>query len=327
MSNSYSQADTRLGAPFDACNELAAAKNANLYRAAMRLSPERQRFFLASYASMRIIDDIVDDGFLEQSDDDRNAAREDVMDTIDLWQAQVVAAKANLDNPLPEDGPLDPDVYQALRQTLGHSDLAATPWIDLADALRRDVAEEPMDEWEDFIDYCEGATAAPASIFVYLLSARYDPDIGYTSLLTNTPLYHAHDMAIFCYIVHILRDLPEDIRGPDRLVTIPSEVLIAADITLGEIRNAIGQQKYEDLDHLSQILLEHAWEHFEVGQARSGELLSILDADEADTLSRLFTVYIGLGSVMMENGYAAFLENRDSIMKDLTKDQLPDIPQ
>ena len=65
-----------LGAPFEACNALAAAKNANLYRAAMRLSPERQRFFLASYASMRVIDDIVDDGFLELPDAERHAQRE-----------------------------------------------------------------------------------------------------------------------------------------------------------------------------------------------------------------------------------------------------------
>lgn len=325
MSNSHSPEQVELGAPFDACNALAAAKNANLYRAAMRLGPERQRFFLASYASMRVIDDIVDDGFLELSDSDRAEQREDVLQTIDRWQTQILSAKADKDNPFPEAGPLDENVYDALRQTLGRSDLGTDPWIDLADALYRDVAEEPMDEWDDFIAYCEGATAAPASIFVYLLSARYDSEIGYTSPLTNPPLYHARDMAIFCYIIHILRDLPEDIKGPDRLVTIPSEILIAADITLGEIRNAIGQGKFSDLDGLGRILLERAWEHFETGQARSGELLSVLDTDEADTLSRLFTVYIELGGEMMENGYAAFLANREKIMQSTARNSLPDI--
>lgn len=325
MSHSLPPEHTILGAPFDACNALAAAKNANLYRAAMRLSPERQRFFLASYASMRVIDDIVDDGFLELPDAERDAHRADIIETIEQWQAQIIAAKAGADNPLPESGPLDGNVYEALRRTLGKSDLSPDPWIELADALHRDVAEEPMDEWDDFIAYCEGATAAPASIFVYLLSARYDPEIGYTSPLTNPPLYHARDMAIFCYIIHILRDLPEDIKGPDRLVTIPSEMLIAADITLGEIRNAIGQGKYEELDYLGKILLEHAWEHFETGQARSGELLSILDTDEADTLSRLFTVYIELGGAMMENGYAAFLKDRNAIMQTTAQNSLPDV--
>lgn len=316
-----------LGAPFEACNALAAAKNANLYRAAMRLSPERQRFFLASYASMRVIDDIVDDGFLELPDAERHAQRETVLETINQWQAQIISAKAGADNPLPETGPLSGDVYDALRLTLGRSDLSPEPWVALADALHRDVAEEPMDEWDDFIAYCEGATAAPASIFVYLLSARYDPEIGYTSPLTNPPIYHARDMAIFCYIIHILRDLPEDIKGPDRLVTIPSEMLIAADITLGEIRNAIGQAKFENLDYLGRILLEHAWEHFETGQARSGELLSILDTDEADTLSRLFTVYIELAGAMTENGYAAFLRDRDAIMQSTAQNSLPDVKE
>ena len=325
MSTSNQPEPVTLGAPFDACNALASAKNANLYRAAMRLSPERQKFFLASYASMRVIDDIVDDGFLELPDTERHLDRENVLATLDHWQAQIIAAKSGAPNPLPEIGPLDSDVYDALCETLGRSDLDPDPWIELADALRRDVAEDPMDEWEDFISYCEGATASPASIFVYLLSARYDDEIGYTSPLTNTPLYHARDMAIFCYIIHILRDLPEDIKGPDRLVTIPAEVLIAADITIGEIRNAIGQGRYQDLDLLGSILMEHAWEHFETGQARSGELLSVLDADEADTLSRLFTVYIELAGAMMENGYAAFLSDREEIMQITAQSSLPDV--
>ncbi len=325
MSHSLPTEHAGLGTPFDACNALAAAKNANLYRAAMRLSPERQHFFLASYASMRVIDDIVDDGFLELPDAERDLQRQTILETINQWQAQIISAKAGAENPLPETGPLNDDLYEALRLTLGRSDLSTEPWVALADALHRDVGEEPMDEWDDFIAYCEGATAAPASIFVYLLSARYDSEIGYTSPLTNPPLYHARDMAIFCYIIHILRDLPDDIKGPDRLVTIPSEMLIAADITLGEIRNAIGQEKYENLDYLGRILLEHAWEHFETGQARSGELLSVLDTDEADTLSRLFTVYIELGGAMMENGYASFLKDRKSIMETTAQNSLPDV--
>ena len=130
-------------------------------------------------------------------------------------------------------------------------------------------------------------------------------------------------MAIFCYVVHILRDLPDDIKGPDRLVTIPAEILIAADITLGEIRNAIGQKKYDDLDRLGTILLERAWEHFETGQARSAELLAILDPEETDTLSRLFAVYIELASAMMDNGYAAFLKDRDTIIAQTANNCLP----
>ena len=151
MSTPHQPEQVILGAPFDACNSLASAKNANLYRAAMRLSPERQRFFLASYASMRVIDDIVDDGFLELPDTERQLDRENVLATLDNWQAQIVASKADKPNPLPETGPLDENVYDALRQTLGRSDLATDPWIELADALRRDIAEDPMDEWDDFI--------------------------------------------------------------------------------------------------------------------------------------------------------------------------------
>lgn len=310
--------------PFAICQELAAAKNANLFRAAMRLGPERQRFFMASYASMRVIDDIVDEGFLERPDGERDALREATFTAIDRWQEQIAAAKVGDPDPYPKTGPLPDAVFDALTQTLGHSDLSIDPWIKLAEALYKDVAEEPLDEWDDFISYCEGATAAPASIFVYLLSARFDADIGYVSPLSASPLYHARDMAIFCYVIHILRDLPEDIKGPDRLVTIPGDVLAGADISLGEIRNAVGQKKYDMLEPLARILLEYAWEHFETGQARSSELLAFLDPEETDTLSRLFTVYIELAGAM-ENGYGAFLTDRDRIMDETAADSLPDV--
>ena len=55
------------------------------------------------------------------------------------------------------------------------------------------------------------------------------------------------------------------------------------------------------------------------------ELLSVLDTDEADTLSRLFTVYIELGGSMMENGYASFLKDRDNIMQTTAQNSLPDV--
>ncbi|MEQ5775542.1 squalene/phytoene synthase family protein [Thalassospira sp. NFXS8] len=309
--------------PFLACKELAAAKNANLYRAAMRLNPARQRFFLAAYASMRVIDDIVDDGFLEKSDAERDNLRDDTFDIIDRWQDQIEAAKVMADNPWPDVGPLPGPVYDALTLTLGESDLSVDPWVKLAEALRKDVAEDPLDEWDDFIAYCEGATAAPASIFVYLLSARYDDEIGYVSNLTASPLYHARDMAIFCYVIHILRDLPIDVKGPDRLVTIPGEMLLAADISIGEIRNAIGQQNYDALNVLGTFMLEKAWEHFETGQARSAELLAILDPEETDTLSRLFSVYIELAA-MMDAGYGDFLADRVAIIDTTADKSLPD---
>lgn len=68
----------------------------------MRLGPERQRFFLAAYASMRVIDDIVDDGFLELTDHERDYAREDTLIAIDHWQQQIQAAKIDADNPIPK---------------------------------------------------------------------------------------------------------------------------------------------------------------------------------------------------------------------------------
>ena len=291
---------------FDICERIARAKNASLYRAARELSPERFRFFLAAYASMRLIDDLVDDTFLAlPTAEARAEARPKAAGRLQAWMGQVAAARDGLAGP---DGPLPDAVVGALRETLGRSDLDIAPWRALKAALARDIAEIDLESWDDFLGYCDGATAAPASIFIYVLACRLDRTGGYVGPLSHPPLYYARDMAIFCYLVHILRDLAEDAAAADQLLTIPFDILEEAGLSRDSLRAAVLERKFMKLEPLSAILLERAWSHFEIGQQRSAKLLAVLDAEAGIQLGRLFAVYIDLARTMATD-YAGFLSD------------------
>ncbi len=146
---------------------------------------------------------VVDEDFLTLTTEHRDAGRDEARRAIVDWldQSTVFGAAA---------GPLHPDGVAALADTAGRSDLGTWPWHALAGALLSDVEEREMRSWVDFLDYCAGATVAPAAIFIYLLAARYDPAGGYRYDLPRAARDYAKDLAVYCYIVHILRDLGKD---------------------------------------------------------------------------------------------------------------------
>ena len=304
--------------PFAACRDIAAKKNAALYRAALHLPSMRQKFFMAAYASMRVIDDLIDEDFLCQSPDERAQNRENMLITLTNWETQLETAKAGAPYPV---GPLIRPIHEGLRLTLGESDLDLSPWHRLASSLRADIAEAPLESWDAFYTYAEGATAAPAAIFIYVLSCRYEAELGYLCPLPQPPLFYAQDMAVFCYLIHILRDLREDAGQAERLLTIPDEALDLAGLTRAGLIADLQRNSFSRIETLAEVILERALGFLERGQERSVSLLAHLDGREAQTLSSLFAVYIDLADRMCK-GYGAFLQEAPAHKTQVLKDHL-----
>lgn len=223
---------------FAVCERLASVGRNNLWQAARRLSdPVRYRFFLATYASMRVIDDQVDDGFLALPADVRAGRRQEFLGRIDRWWAQVSAAVAGTFRGGEEAA--EGAVLLALQEVMRGAELGSWPWRLLAESLRRDVAEEPVQSWEEFFAYCEGATVAPAAVFLFLLGWRAGPD-GRVSFGPEEALRGAaRNMGRFCYLVHILRDLRLDAGRADQLLSVPRELLLAHGLDLDTFKAAV----------------------------------------------------------------------------------------
>ncbi|WP_193180727.1 squalene/phytoene synthase family protein [Nisaea sediminum] len=266
---------------FDFCREIAGRANANLLHAARLLPVPRQEFFFASYAAMRLIDDAVDDDFLMRPAPERDAARGQMLAEIDAWEAQCLGRA--------EQGPLPEQVQRAMRDTVLASDLGDMPWAGLAAAMRRDVEERDMKDWEDFLSYAEGATVAPATVFIYLLAA--DPgQTAFRCRLPEAPVTYAADLGIFCYLVHILRDLAKDAERSDRLVTIPQSLLEEAGLEKHRLAEAV-RTRDPGIPLLAAALRTKAGGHLKMGRQSLMRLKPLLGTREYFALAGLIRIY------------------------------------
>ena len=297
---------------FAACETIARRANANFLHAALLLPAPRRRFFWATYAAMRWIDDAVDHDFLPLSAEARERERPGILARIDGWMSQALGEE--------RDGPMPWQIVRALSLTAGNSDLGAWPWQALAGAMRRDVSETPMTVWQDFLDYAIGASAGPATIFIYLLSARLGADGYYGSTLSEAARVYAEDLAIYCYIVHILRDLSKDVAESERLITIPEEDLAAAGLRRDQLAAAIGQ-KDPGIGRLGAILVARAEPFRERGHRQLDALRQSLGRVERTALTGLIRIYDQLYD-RFRAGYADIFEQAPALEPALRRQHL-----
>jgi presqualene diphosphate synthase len=275
-----------------ACETIAAGNNSTLFHAARLLPRHRRDVFSVAYAAMRVIDDIVDEEFLTLPPDVRDSQRPVIAARVEAWRRQTA------ENAIP--GPLPELVARGFELVIRPSDLGPAPWDGLAAALQEDVAEAPMDDWAAFERYAEGATVAPAMIFIYLLGCREVPG-GLKHGLPRSARFYAADLGVFCYLVHILRDLAKDVGavGPDapgprlaqRLITIPTVALEAVGLSRATLADAVGQPGDVRLDRLAADMLARAETRRKAGRARLAELTPLLGPREKAAIEALVQVY------------------------------------
>lgn len=265
-----------------ACEAVAARSRSTLFHATRALPKARRDFFSAAYAAMRVIDDAVDEEFLVLPEDRRAQERSAVHARIDAWRRLTAEGEAT--------GALAPLLGEGFEAVVRPSNLGPGPWNGLAAALHEDADEAAMPDWAAFERYAEGATVAPAEIFIHLLASERT-ECGLQYRLAIPAISYARDLAVFCYLVHILRDLAKDASVSGRLVTIPQDVLSGAGLDRDSIAAAVARDRRDVLDALAAPILARA-EGFRVrGRARIADLLQHLDVRERLALDGLVTVY------------------------------------
>lgn len=227
-----------MGRAFEYCDRISSKGNNYLKRVA-RFLPNKTKYhlFCATYAAMRVIDDAVDEQFLTRPHQERRQGRQDMLGVVDKWLAQAEAAAVGAYGTISSS--FEPFVFEALNMVLRGTQLGLAPWRKLAVSMKRDVREEGFGTWNDFLSYCEGACVAPATIFLYILGCEVDKEKNSSLSWPEPPDHYARDMAIFCYIVHILRDLPEDAKQNNQILTIPGEFFSSARMKTQEFTAAV----------------------------------------------------------------------------------------
>ena len=275
--------------PFQAAIKIARASKSPMERAAAALDADRYNIFCATYASMRVIDDYVDDDFLARDADAREAARPEALGVTQAWRAGAVAALA--DGVAPAPAAQFVETTTALAATHRIAALDPTPWNRLAVAMARDINEAPMPDWPDFLAYAEGATAAPAAVFVETLALRKMGDGRLWTTLDKPAAETIRNSAILLYLVHIMRDLAEDAAKGAELLTLP-DILFQS---FGTSRTAFATDAAEDsalVDRVRKGVAKYAEQFLEPAQAELMAFAKFLTEDEADILLGLCLPYI-----------------------------------
>lgn len=172
--------------------EMARRRLPHLYRVA-RLFPdsERYRAFCALYASMRWVDDRVD----EKSTDAGG---------LEAWALEISNARAG--------NPTESEFGPALADTFARFELSLDPWQRLSTSMHTDLALPGFATYENFRTYAEGATISPAAIFAMLLLMRKENGRSRSEVPYETVRAAVSGAAVACYEIHILRDAALDLR-------------------------------------------------------------------------------------------------------------------
>jgi phytoene/squalene synthetase len=159
-----------------------------------------RRYYAAKvcYQFMRMIDDQIDDRKAEDSAIDC-LEKKMLTDKVNSWMECLGKTSDN-----------EPWVRE-LADTIATFQIPLQLFHTFSRSMLYDVNNDGFSTIEEFLDYAEGASVAPASIFVHLCclsenNGEYDPpDFDVVQV--------ARPCAIFSYIVHIIRDFQEDQRS------------------------------------------------------------------------------------------------------------------
>lgn len=170
-------------------------KHPNILIAANFWDAERYNAARNCYRFMRYIDDLIDDHKAANCRIDE-ADRERFTGDVGKWLTMIMDRSAS--------SPFQHELVNTVEKfRIPHWPLEA-----FARSMIYDIYNDGFDSMQTFIEYSQGASVAPASIFVHLAGLRetdgvyYDPPFDVRS--TATPC------AIFSYLVHIMRDFTKD---------------------------------------------------------------------------------------------------------------------
>ncbi len=163
--------------------------------AAQLWEPDRYAAFRVCYRSMRRIDDLVDDR-KEAGEEITPQDAQRLSSLLDDWLDAV--RQGDRSEPFRAEFL---DVIERFRIPLW-------PWQRLNKAMLYDLTHDGFRTLLTFMRYAEGAAIAPASIFMHLCGLKQEGD-HYVPPAYDLRLAARH-LAIFSYLVHIVRDFQKD---------------------------------------------------------------------------------------------------------------------
>lgn len=146
------------------------------------------------YQFMRKIDDLIDN-------------RKAVGNITDEEKNQFIDQVNNWINSLDDLSLLDTHA-ELVKETIKNFNIPSLLFSNFSKSMIYDINNDGFESYDDFISYAEGASVAPASVFVHLCCLKREGDQYFPPGFDVIEV--ARPCAIFSYLVHIIRDFQKD---------------------------------------------------------------------------------------------------------------------
>ena len=156
---------------------------------------ERYNAFKILYRSFRIIDDLVDNN-RSITKNFSLIERKKLTIYIDNW-IRTIEKKESNDSQL-----------EYLFDTIKKYEIPLWPWKNFSKSMKYDLQYNGFKTFNNFVKYAEGASIAPASVFIHLCGINKHN--GSYQIPNFDIKKAAKPAALFAYIVHIIRDFQKD---------------------------------------------------------------------------------------------------------------------
>ncbi len=198
-------------------------KHPNILIAARFWEDDRYNAARACYGFMRMIDDMIDD----------RKARDEAISCI---EQQVLAEKVRNWLACLEGASEKDPLITELTSTIERFHIPLKLFHSFARSMMFDVDHSGFSTFDEFLVYAEGASVAPASVFVHLCMLSRSGN-EYTPVDFDV-VDVARPCALFSYIVHIIRDFQED--QLNNLNYFAADILEKNQLTPADLRNMAG---------------------------------------------------------------------------------------
>jgi phytoene/squalene synthetase len=182
---------------------------------------EEERFCAAKicYKFLRSIDDLIDN-HKANNRDIAPGERKEFRTNVEEWLKMIITSTEN--NPLQKE----------LLETINTFRIPLWPMEAFAKSMIYDINNDGFSSLEAFLDYAQGASVAPASIFVHLNGLTHE-DSEY-----KVPSFDVKEAAtpcaMFSYLVHIIRDFQKDQLA--NLSYFADDLILKHDLTRQKLR-------------------------------------------------------------------------------------------
>ena len=266
------------------CEDIAKQKNPFLYFVSSFFEDKNKfKAFCSTYSSMRILDDYVDS--IKNRTKLNRYEKIFYLKEISKWENLITDCYngKRVENP----------ILLALSDTFKAFNVQLFPWTNLATAMRWDIENSRFNTFKDFLEYTEGAAIAPATVFISVISAQPDGEKYNCSPNDINPYYYAKNLAIFCYLTHILRDVSYDLELEDSgLIYLPKEDLYRFSISENDLWNFKSSKSINrNFQHMMKYQISRARKFGDKGKVIMKELFEYLDSDCWFILNLLVSLY------------------------------------